>query len=185
VGNIAVPALGLALSVVLTVALGGSAAGQRPASEPARYCHQAPRFSLVVPPGWNLGSARRQVTPVGEFDVARWEAQGSRAFVTLRLHTASAGETLTEWAGQLGGELAWTAMGGGVVALWRTSLFEAVYERSIFFRVGADPRIIEILLVVPGIRGWMGPARHTEPQYRAVRLAFDAIVHSIVVDACP
>lgn len=137
-----------------------------------RFHHRGLGFSFILPPGMHGRS-------MGSLPTLSWALPGEKWFIILELHGVPEGKTFREWMEEQGGVGGETVLAGGVPALTRASLFEAVYENSIFFLHRKMRRIVEIQLVVPEISDWMGPQEKVEPQYRAQNAIFNRIVKSI------
>ena len=117
-----------------------------------------------------------------------WRVPGAEWSVGLHVHEPPLEmrkRPLREWLEDWGGTLKETTLDGNVAAVLRTSLFEAIFEKSVFFVEKSSHRVVEIRLVVSKIVDWMGPAEKVEPQYRSQEKIFDRMVKSIRAGACP
>lgn len=150
------------------------------------YCDRDLQFSLRYPPEMELNASSPKITAEGKFNVIEWRVPRSEWFVVVNVHELSKISTqpLRDWLADWGGSLEETILEGSVPAVLRTALFEAVYEKSIFFREKSGRGVVEIRLVVPKIEDWMGPIEKVEPQYRNQERIFDRMNTSIRVGEC-
>jgi len=157
-------------------------------SEWKAYCDRELRFLIHYPPEMELKAKPPEITAEGKFNLLEWRVPGAEWFVVLHVHetppemrTRPLGEWLKDW----GGDLKETTLGRDMPAVLRTALFEAIFEKSVFFREESHRSVVEIRLVVPEIADWMGPTEKIEPQYRNQEKMFDRMVKSIRAGACP
>lgn len=152
------------------------------------YCNQELQFVIHYPPEMELRLKPPEITAEGRFNLLEWRIPGAEWFVVLHVHESSPEtrtQSLSKWLEDWGGSLEETTLDGDVQAVLRTALFEATYEKSIFFREESNHRVVEIRLVVPKIVDWMGPTEKIEPQYRSQEKMFGSMVKSIRAGACP
>jgi len=152
-----------------------------------RYCNQDLQFSLRYPPEMQPNASSPKVTAEGKFNVIEWRVPGSEWFVVVNLHKLPKISTqpLKDWLADWGGNLEPIKLQDNVPAALRTSLFEAIFEKSVFFREKSGHRAVEIRLVVRNIADWMGPPEKIELQYRNQERIFDSMVKSIRLGDCP
>ena len=150
------------------------------------YCDRDLQFSLRYPPEMQLQANSPKVTAEGKFNVIEWKVPGSEWFVVVNVHELPkiSTEPLRDWLADWGGNLEEIKLQDNVPAALRTSLFEAVYVKSVFFREKSDHRVVEIRLVVPKMVDWIGPTDKVEPQYRNQERIFDSMVKSIRLGKC-
>lgn len=164
-----------------------SSAGPGQQSEWQAYCGRQVGFSINYPAGMELTAKPPQITAEGKFNLLEWRVSRSEWFIVLHVHEPAPdtrAQPLKKWLEDVGGNLEETNLKGNVPALSRTSLFEAIFEKSVFFREISGDRVVEIRLVVPKIVDWMGPTVKVEPQYRNQERIFDSMVESIRVGEC-
>ena len=151
------------------------------------YCAREVGFSINYPAEMEVAPKAPQVTAEGKFSLVEWRVPRAEWFVVLHVHelppettTQPLKELLEDW----GGYLEETKLADDVPAVLRTSLFEAIFEKSVFFRERSGHRVVEVVLVVPKIVDWMGPAEKVEAQLRDQGRIFESMVKSIRVGAC-
>jgi len=152
------------------------------------YCNHELRFLIHYPPEMELRLKPPEITAEGRFNLLEWRVPGAEWSVGLHVHEPPLEmrkRPLREWLEDWGGTLKETTLDGNVAAVLRTSLFEAIFEKSVFFVEKSSHRVVEIRLVVSKIVDWMGPAEKVEPQYRSQEKIFDRMVKSIRAGACP
>ncbi|HEV1994540.1 MAG TPA: hypothetical protein VGR03_09425 [Candidatus Acidoferrum sp.] len=152
------------------------------------HCARELGFLIYYPPEMELKVEPSKITAEEQFNLSEWRVPGSEWFVVLHVHESPPeGRTpsLREWLQDLGGDQAEATLAGDIPAVLTTSLFEAVFEKSVFFVEKSSRRLVEIRLIVPNIADWMGPAERVAPQYRSQERIFDYMVDSIHVGKCP
>jgi hypothetical protein len=152
------------------------------------YCDRELRFLIHYPPEMELKTKPPEITAEGRFNLLEWRVPGAEWFVVLHVHETppeTRTQSLSKWLEDWGGNLEETTLDGNVAAALRTSLFEAIFEKSVFFVEKSSYRVMEIRLVVPKIVDWMGPTEKIEPQYRSQEGIFDRMVKSIRAGECP
>jgi hypothetical protein len=128
-----------------------------------------------------------QRTAEGGFGLVEWRVPRAEWFLALHVHELSpetAKRPLKELLEDWGGYLEETKLTDNVPAVFRTSLFEAIFEKSVFFREESGRRVVEVVLVIPKIVDWMGPAEKVEPQVRPQGEVFESMVKTLRLGDC-
>lgn len=152
------------------------------------YCDRELRFLIHYPPEMELRVKPPNTTSEGKVDLLEWRIPRLDWSVVLHVHEPPPERRrlpLREWLEDWGGDQEETTLGSDIPAVARMSLFEAVFEKSVFFVEKWSQRIVEIRLVVPNIVDWMGATEKVAPQYRSQERIFDRMVKSIRVGKCP